>query len=147
MNKLKYLILLLLFITTAAYAVPKEIDWDDLIPWTAVFSPGEVKFNKSLTDKEIIYTIIHSSKIINNNNNLTIKLDEYVPNLERLNELQKCHPGRDFNGWSKTFDICDSQSIIDVFARLSNNILSKHLLVYRLPFIYTEVYIFALIKM
>tara|TARA_B100000073_G_scaffold92675_1_gene73393 strand:- start:185 stop:646 length:462 start_codon:yes stop_codon:yes gene_type:complete len=53
MNKLKYLILLLLFITTAAYAVPKEIDWDDLIPWTSVFSPGEVKFNKSLIDKEI----------------------------------------------------------------------------------------------
>ena len=53
MSKLKYLILLLLFITTAAYAVPKEIDWDDLIPWTAVFSPGEVKFNKSLVDKEI----------------------------------------------------------------------------------------------
>ena len=53
MSKLKYLILLLLFITTAAYAVPKEIDWDDLIPWTSVFSPGEVKFNKSLVDKEV----------------------------------------------------------------------------------------------
>ena len=53
MRKLKYLIFLLLFITTAAYAVPKEIDWDDLIPWTSVFSPGEVKFNKSLVDKEV----------------------------------------------------------------------------------------------
>ena len=53
MSKLKYLVFILLFITTAAYAVPKEIDWDDLIPWTAVFSPGEVKFNKSLVDKEI----------------------------------------------------------------------------------------------
>ena len=36
--------------STAAHSAPKEIDWDDLIPWTAVFSPGEVKFNKSLVE-------------------------------------------------------------------------------------------------
>ena len=53
MRKLKLLILLISLISTAAHSAPKEIDWDDLIPWTAVFSPGEVKFNKSLVDKEV----------------------------------------------------------------------------------------------
>ena len=48
MRKLKYLIFLLLFITTAAYAVPKEIDWDDLIPWTAVFSYGRSEIQQKL---------------------------------------------------------------------------------------------------
>jgi len=32
---------------------PKEIDWEDLIPWTAMFNPSEVKFNKKLDDKEV----------------------------------------------------------------------------------------------
>jgi len=45
MSKLKYLLFFLLFISTNASAAPKEIDWDDLIPWTAVFTPSEVKFN------------------------------------------------------------------------------------------------------
>ena len=53
MRKLKLLILLISLMATAAHSAPKEIDWDDLIPWTAVFSPGEVKFNKSLVDKEV----------------------------------------------------------------------------------------------
>ena len=52
-RKLKLLILLISLISTAAHSAPKEIDWNDLIPWTAVFSPGEVKFNKSLVDKEV----------------------------------------------------------------------------------------------
>ena len=53
MRKLKLLILLISLMSTAAHSAPKEIDWDDLLPWTAVFSPGEVKFNKSLVDKEV----------------------------------------------------------------------------------------------
>lgn len=53
MRKLKLLILLVTLLSTAAHSAPKEIDWNDLIPWTAVFSPGEVKFNKSLVDKEV----------------------------------------------------------------------------------------------
>jgi len=94
---------------------------------------------KSIKDNlEVIYTILHSSKLINNANNVSIKLDENIPNLERLSELQKAFPGRDFHGWSKTFDTCDSQSIIDVYIRLSNNILAKHLIGYKLPFIYKE---------
>ena len=87
---------------------------------------------------EVIYTIIHSSKLINTNNITSIKLDEQIPNLERLSELKKAFPGRDFHGWSKTYDICDSQSIIDIYIRLSNNILAKHLMGYELPFIYKE---------
>ncbi len=87
---------------------------------------------------EVVYTILHSSTIINNNNNLSIKLDEYIPKLERLNELHKVYPGRDFNGWSKTYDSCDPQSIIDLYIRLSNNLLAKHLIGYKLPFIYKE---------
>ncbi len=87
---------------------------------------------------DVIYTIIHSSKLINNSNNLSIKLDQHIPNLERLSELQHAFPSRDFNGWTKSYDSSDSQSIIDVFIRLSNNILAKHLIGYKLPFIYKE---------
>ena len=87
---------------------------------------------------EVIYTIIHSSKLINFNDNISIKLDEQIPNLERLSELHKNYPGRDFHGWSKTYDSCDSQSIIDVYVRLSSNILARHLIGYKLPFIYKE---------
>ncbi len=87
---------------------------------------------------EVIYTIIYSAKLINNNNNISIKLDEHIPNLERLSELQKTFPSRDFHGWSKTYDCCDSQSLLDVYIRLSNNILAKHLFGYKLPFIYKE---------
>ena len=87
---------------------------------------------------EVIYTLIHSAKLINEIDTTSIKLDENIPNLERLSELQKTFPGRDFHGWSKTFDCCDSQSLIDVYVRLSNNILAKHLTGYRLPFIYKE---------
>ncbi|WP_413677857.1 RNB domain-containing ribonuclease [Prochlorococcus sp. MIT 0916] len=92
---------------------------------------------KTIKDNlDVIYTIIHSSKLINRNNHLALKLDEYIPNLERLSELQKAFPSRDFNGWSKSYDCSDPQSIIDVYIRLSNNILAKHLIGYRLPFIY-----------
>ena len=94
---------------------------------------------KAIKDNlEVIYTLLHSAKLINNNNNISIKLDEYIPNIQRLSELQKTYPGRDFNGWSKTYDSCDSQSLLDVFIRLSNNILAKHLIGYKLPFIYKE---------
>ena len=87
---------------------------------------------------EVVYTLIHSAKIINDSNNVVVKLDEYIPNLERVNELQKTFPGRDFNGWSKTFDCCDPQSLLDIYIRLSNNILAKHLYGYGLPFIYKK---------
>tara|TARA_Y100001968_G_scaffold314555_1_gene340089 strand:- start:196 stop:2487 length:2292 start_codon:yes stop_codon:yes gene_type:complete len=87
---------------------------------------------------EVIYTILHIAKLINNSNNVCIKLDEHIPNLERLNELKKTFPSRDFNGWSKTYECSDSQSILDLYIRLSNNILAKHLLGYKLPFIYKE---------
>tara|TARA_Y100001968_G_scaffold331947_1_gene388402 strand:- start:1303 stop:3609 length:2307 start_codon:yes stop_codon:yes gene_type:complete len=87
---------------------------------------------------EVVYTILYTSNLINNNNNISIKLDEQIPNLERLSELQMSFPGRDFYGWSKTYDSCDSQSIVDIFVRLSNNILAKHLIGYKLPFIYKE---------
>ena len=87
---------------------------------------------------EVVYTLIHSAKLINNINNISIRLDEHIPNLERLNELHKTFPSRDFHGWSKTFDGYDSQSILDVYIRLSNNILAQHLTGYKLPFIYKE---------
>ena len=94
---------------------------------------------KSVKDSlEVIYTIINSSKLINQNYNGCIKLDQNIPNLERLSELQKAFPSRDFNGWSKSFDSYDPQSIIDVYIRLSNNILAQHLIGYDLPFIYKE---------
>ncbi len=86
---------------------------------------------------EVIYTILHATKLIHNND-ASIKLDEHIPNLERLSELQKAFPARDFNGWKKTYDCCDSQSVLDVFIRLSGNILAKHLIQYNLPFIYKE---------
>ena len=87
---------------------------------------------------ETIYTIINSSKLINQKHNCSIKLDQHIPNLQRLSELQKAFPSRDFQGWSKSFDIYDPQSILDVYIRLANNILSKHLIGYKLPFIYKE---------
>ncbi len=94
---------------------------------------------KSIKDNlESIYSILHSAKIINDRNNVSIKLDEYIPNLERLSELQKTFPGRDFHGWSKTYDSYDPQSILDIYIRLSSNILAKHLIGYNLPFIYKQ---------
>ena len=87
---------------------------------------------------EVIYTIIHSSKLIYQNINGSIKLDLDIPNLKRLNELHKVYPSRDFNGWSKTLDINDPQSILDIYIRFSSNILAKHLITYKLPFIYKE---------
>ena len=94
---------------------------------------------KNIKDNlEVIYTILHTSKQINSNNQSSIKLDENIPNLERLNELHKAFPGRDFHGWSRTYNCTDPQSIIDIYIRLSNNILAKHLLGYKLPFIYKE---------
>ena len=65
-------------------------------------------------------------------------MDQEIPNLERLSELQKAFPSRDFHGWSKSFDICDPQSIIDLYIRLSNNVLAQHLMGYKLPFIFKE---------
>ena len=53
MKRLKVLIIIFTFFPLFAYSAPKEIEWDDLIPWTAVFNPGEVKFNKNLEDKEV----------------------------------------------------------------------------------------------
>jgi len=53
MRKFAIFILFIIFFSSTLYAAPKEIDWDDLIPWTSVFSPGEVKFNKSLVNKEV----------------------------------------------------------------------------------------------
>ena len=87
---------------------------------------------------DLIYTIIHSSKLINEKQQSPIKLDQHLPNLERLSELQKAFPSRDFHGWRKTCDFCDPQSILDIYIRLSNNILAKHLIGYQLPFIYKE---------
>ncbi len=87
---------------------------------------------------EVIYNILHSSKLINQSYNSSIKLDQHIPNLERLKELQKAFPSRDFQGWTKSFDLNDPQSIIDVFIRISNNILAKHLIGYRIPFIFKE---------
>ena len=94
---------------------------------------------KTIKDNlEVIYTILHSSKQINSNNHSSVKLDEQIPHLERLTELHKTYPGRDFHGWSKTYNNTDPQSIIDVYIRLANNILAKHLKGYKLPFIYKE---------
>jgi len=42
-----------LFSITVSHANPKEIGWDDLIPWTAVLDPSEVKFNEKLNNKEV----------------------------------------------------------------------------------------------
>ena len=87
---------------------------------------------------EVIYTIIHTSKIVNKFDNGAVELDLEIPNLQKLSELQKTYPSRDFHGWSKSFDIEDPQSILNVFIRLSNNILARHLIGYQLPFIYKE---------
>ena len=87
---------------------------------------------------ELIYTIIHSAKLINDTNTAAIKLDQHIPNLQRLSELQMTFPSRDFHGWSKSFDCCDPQSILDIYIRLSNNILANHLIKFKLPFIYKE---------
>ncbi len=131
-------------------------DWEfttSIISPVKIITPKHLKAinNRKLTSKsipialkpvkdnlEVIYTIIHSAKLINTNNITSIKLDEQIPNLERLSELKKAFPGRDFHGWTKTYDICDSQSILDIYIRLSNNILAKHLMGYELPFIYKE---------
>ena len=87
---------------------------------------------------DVIYNIIHSSELINNNHDSSIKLDQHIPNLERLSELHKAFPSRDFHGWARSFDCNDPQSILDIFIRLSNNILAKHLSGFNLPFIYKE---------
>tara|TARA_B100000579_G_scaffold437095_1_gene465167 strand:- start:1107 stop:3416 length:2310 start_codon:yes stop_codon:yes gene_type:complete len=87
---------------------------------------------------DLVYTIIYIAKLINKSHNNYIKLDQNIPNLERLRELQKAYPSRDFHGWSKSFDCDDPQSIIDIYIRLANNILAKHLISYKLPFIYKE---------
>tara|TARA_B100000965_G_C19596868_1_gene760673 strand:+ start:1073 stop:3376 length:2304 start_codon:yes stop_codon:yes gene_type:complete len=87
---------------------------------------------------EDLYNVINASKLINDTNIGCLKLDQHIPNLERLSELQKAFPSRDFHGWSKSFDSCDPQSIIDIYIRLANNILAKHLTDYNLPFIYKE---------
>ena len=97
-----------------------------------------IALRKVKDNLEDIYTIIHLSKVINQNYNGCIKLEQHIPNLERINELNKTFPSRDFNGWSKSFDPSDPQSIIDLYIRLSNNILAKHLIEYKLPFIYKE---------
>ena len=49
------LLILILTVSFTSYsnATPKEISWDDLIPWTAVFDPSEVKFNEKLNNKEV----------------------------------------------------------------------------------------------
>jgi len=47
------ILILIIFFTSSANATPKEISWDDLIPWTAVFDPSEVKFNEKLNNKEV----------------------------------------------------------------------------------------------
>ena len=58
--KIKYVFYLILFFpflvvfsVSNSNADVKEIDWDDLIPWTAVFTPSEVKFNENLENKEV----------------------------------------------------------------------------------------------
>ena len=87
---------------------------------------------------EVIYNIIHTSKLIIENYESSIRLDQHIPDLERLSELKKVFPSRDFYGWSKTYDYNDPQSILDIFIRLSNNILARHLVKFKLPFIYKE---------
>ncbi len=47
------LLILTISFTSSSNATPKEISWDDLIPWTAVFDPSEVKFNEKLNNKEV----------------------------------------------------------------------------------------------
>ncbi len=87
---------------------------------------------------EVIYTILHTSRLLNQCSNGSIKLDQEIPNLERLSEMQLAFPSRDYYGWTKSFDIDDPQSVLDIFIRLSNNILAKHLIGYNLPFIFKQ---------
>ena len=47
------ILILTISFTSSSNAAPKEISWDDLIPWTAVFDPSEVKFNEKLNNKEV----------------------------------------------------------------------------------------------
>tara|TARA_Y100001970_G_scaffold172091_1_gene210393 strand:+ start:4094 stop:4591 length:498 start_codon:yes stop_codon:yes gene_type:complete len=47
------ILILTISFTSSSNATPKEISWDDLIPWTAVFDPSEVKFNEKLNNKEV----------------------------------------------------------------------------------------------
>ena len=113
---------------------PKHLETINKRKTTAKSIPIALKNIKE--NLEVIYNIIHSAKLINQINNESIKLDQEIPNLERLSELQKAYPSRDFNGWSKSFDINDPQSIADIYIRLASNILARHLLGYNLPFIY-----------
>jgi hypothetical protein len=44
---------LILLLANSNSANDTEIGWNDLIPWTAVFTPNEVKFNKKLDGKTV----------------------------------------------------------------------------------------------
>ena len=46
--------ILLLLISNSYSKDSKEITWSDLVPWTNVFTPNEVKFNKKLDGKTVI---------------------------------------------------------------------------------------------
>ncbi|MDB9817954.1 DUF3299 domain-containing protein [Pelagibacterales bacterium] len=51
-KKLTFSFSLLILINSNSYSIDKnEIGWHDLIPWTAIFTSGEVKFNKKLDGK------------------------------------------------------------------------------------------------
>ncbi len=115
---------------------PKQLKAISIRKATSKSIPIALKPIKDYLD--IIYTIIHTSRLIDKCNSVSIKLDQHIPNLERLCELHKTFPSRDFHGWAKSYDICDPQSILDIFIRLSNNILAKHLTLYNLPYIYKE---------
>jgi len=114
----------------------KQLDCIDKRKSTSKSIPIAIRSIKD--NLELVYTILHSANLINQRDNATIHLDLDIPNLERLSELQKNYPSRDFHGWSTTYDSTDPQSIIDVFIRLSNNILARHLSGYKLPFIYKK---------
>ena len=45
--------ILLLWISNSYSKDSKEITWSDLVPWTNVFTPNEVKFNKKLDGKTV----------------------------------------------------------------------------------------------
>ena len=68
----------------------------------------------------------------------SIQLDLGIPQLERLSELHKNYPSRDFYGWSKCHDINDPQSILNILFITTNNILYRHLKDFNLPFIYKK---------
>jgi hypothetical protein len=45
---------ILLLLSSNSYSKDsKEITWSDLVPWTNVFTPNEVKFNKKLDGKTV----------------------------------------------------------------------------------------------